>query len=146
MVPGTMAHAAPPPEPATVEAGVTPQSGATDSSKSNASWAYAHARWTWKSQGSTGKVKVYVNDQSCRDGKSAFAFMQFLRANGQLVTGETRWWNPNGECVGKGVTKTGPSFSDDFHVTHARVVVCKDDTLGDGDTCKKGNWKKNPYA
>lgn len=65
-----------------------------------------------KSQGSTGKVKVYVND----------------------------------DCVGKGVAKTVPGFSDDFNVGHARVVVCKNDVTGKGDTCKKGNWKGNPYA
>lgn len=63
-----------------------------------------------------------------------------------MITGETRWWDHNKDCVGKGKARTVPGFSDDFNVGHARVVVCKNDTWGSGDTCTAGNWRKNPYT
>ncbi|SCK23802.1 hypothetical protein H181DRAFT_01792 [Streptomyces sp. WMMB 714] len=135
-------------QPGTVSGAAAGQQvlGKSGYSKAHPKYTYASARWTWKGPGSTGKVKVYVNDISCKDGDDAFAFMQFERATGQVVTGESRFWNYNSDCKGKGVSRKGPSFSDGFNITHARVVACKDDKLGSGDTCKKGNWHKNPYA
>lgn len=89
--------------------------GVKASSKANASYAYAHATWKWKGAGSTGNVNVYVNDQDC-NGYSAYAWMQ----------------------------GTGPKFSDDFNITHGRVVVCQSDW--GPDTCKYGKRHKNPKA
>ncbi|MGD6741362.1 hypothetical protein ACOKM3_05875 [Streptomyces sp. BH106] len=120
--------------------------GVHGDSKANASYAYAHATWKWAGPGSTGKVKVYVNDQRCRDDYDSFAFMQFKGADGAVITGESRAWNDNSDCVGRGKTTTFPRFSDGFNVKKARVVVCKNDVWGSGDTCKKGNWHKNPKA
>lgn len=154
MLPATMSHAAPQQgsgaPPAAATQGELPKaadvSAKASHSKANASYAYAHAKWSWAGPGSTGRVKVYVNDQSCRDGYDSFAFMQFRGTDGVVITGETRWWNENEDCVGKGKASKGPSFSDDFNVADARVVVCKNDAWGTGDTCKKGNWRDNPYT
>ncbi|MCZ4609931.1 hypothetical protein O3S80_40425 [Streptomyces sp. Lzd4kr] len=117
--------------------------GVKASSKANAGYAYAHATWKWKGAGSTGKVKVYVNDQDC-NGYSAYAWMQFKRATGQTVDGETYYWNSDSLCRGRGQTRTGPRFSDDFNITHGRVVVCQSDW--GPDTCKYGKWHRNPKA
>ncbi|WP_158713549.1 hypothetical protein, partial [Streptomyces sp. NRRL F-525] len=121
--------------------------GVNASSKANASYAYAHATWKWTGPGSTGKVKVYVNDQSCRDGYDSYAYMQFKRATGQIVDGDTEYPNDNDRCKGPGQKHTGPRFSDDFNITKGRVVVCKNDGWPwEDDTCKKGKWHKNPKA
>ncbi|MET9968124.1 hypothetical protein ABZZ80_19915 [Streptomyces sp. NPDC006356] len=117
--------------------------GVNASSKANASYAYAHATWKWTGPGSTGKVKVYVNDQDC-NGYDAYAWMQFKRATGQTVDGETDYPNDDSRCKGKGQTTVGPRFKDDFNITHGRVVVCQDDWWT--DSCKYGKWHKNPKA
>jgi hypothetical protein len=118
------------------------------SSKADAKFGYAHATWKWSGAGKTGKVKVYVNDQSCKDGYDTFAFMQFLggRWGKTVTTGKSRAWNYNSDCVGKGRTTTFPAYTDTFNVKKARVVVCKNDAWGTGDTCVKGKWHKNPKA
>ncbi|MEV6164269.1 hypothetical protein AB0L71_20490 [Streptomyces sp. NPDC052052] len=118
------------------------------SSKAHAKFGYAHATWKWTGPGKTGKIKVYVNDQSCKDGYDTFAFMQFKggRWGNSVITGESRAWNDNSDCVGKGRTSTFPGFTDTFNVLKARVVVCKNDVWGTGDTCVKGTWHKNPKA
>ncbi|MGW1845119.1 hypothetical protein [Streptomyces sp. NPDC001966] len=135
---------------AQADADATPSAkvlGTSGSSIANAKYGYAHATWKWTGRGKTGKVKVYVNDQSCGDGYDTFAFMQFLaRGAKEPITGESRVWNDNSDCVGKGRTQTIPHFEADFDVTKARVVVCKNDVWGTGDTCELGNWHKNPKA
>ncbi|MFE0137766.1 hypothetical protein ACFWY6_40345 [Streptomyces sp. NPDC059037] len=118
--------------------------GTSGYSKSSAGYGYASAKWKWKGPGSTSKVKFYVKDKSCRDGYDAFAFMQFKGADGAVITGKAR---PEDETCGNGgIKETHPGFSDGFNVKKARVVVCKDDVWGSGDTCKKGNWHRNPKA
>lgn len=126
-------------------AGAEPEvRGTSGYSKSSAGYGYASAKWKWKGPGSTSKVKFYVKDKSCRDGDDAFAFMQFKGSDGAVITGEAR---PEDETCGNGgIKETHPGFSDGFNVKYARVVVCKDDVLGSGDTCKKGNWHRNPKA
>ncbi|MEV0218120.1 hypothetical protein [Streptomyces sp. NPDC050704] len=114
-------------------------------SKANAKFGYAHASWKWAGPGSTGKVKVYVNDQRCRDDYDTFAFMQFKNAWGGVVDGDARVWNYNDDCKGKGITKKIAGYSGNFNITKGRVVVCKNDAWWwDDDTCKKGKWTKNP--
>ncbi|MGW8882311.1 hypothetical protein, partial [Streptomyces mirabilis] len=95
--------------------------GTSGSSIANAKFGYAHATWTWTGPGKTGKIKVYVNDQSCKDGDDTFAFMQFLGGRwGKTVTdGESRAWNDNADCVGKGRTTTFPGYTDTFNVLKA---------------------------
>ncbi|WP_189172390.1 hypothetical protein [Streptomyces lasiicapitis] len=117
--------------------------GVKATSKANASWGYAKATWKWKGAGSTGKVKVYVDDQDC-NGYSVYAKMQFKRATGQIVDGDNYYWNSDSRCRGKGQTRNGPKFSDNFNITHGRVVVCQSDW--GWDTCKNGKWHKNPKA
>lgn len=141
LVPGTTSHAAPvqDPEPAEVSASAV-------SSKANTGWAYAHARWAYTSLYSTGKIKIYVNDQSCRDGYDTFAFVQIQQIpGGSVVTDDGRAKDYNSDCVGKGRATTFSGKSSNRPVYRMRVVVCKNDTWGTGDTCKLGNWKKNPY-
>ncbi|MGW7721230.1 hypothetical protein ACWGKK_44035, partial [Streptomyces chartreusis] len=69
---------------------------------------------------------MYVNDQDC-NGYSTYAWMQFKRATGQTVDGDTCYWNSDSLCRGSGQTRNGPKFSDDFNITHGRVVVCQSD-------------------
>jgi hypothetical protein len=114
-------------------------------SKANAKFGYAHASWKWAGPGSTNKMKVYVNDQRCRDGDSTYAYMEFKRAGaGGIVEGDNYYWNENSVCKGPGQTYKAPAFSDNFNISKARVVVCVDNW--GSDPCKKGNWAKNPKA
>lgn len=67
------------------------------------------------------------------------------KPNGSVVTDEKRAKNYNSDCVGKGKATTISGINPNLTVYRMRVVVCKNDTWGTGDTCKVGNWKKNPY-